>query len=280
MSILDKLNNKEIKLSKSHKILLEYIKKNINDVSYKSISEIADESNLSKSTITRFIQTMGFDSFKEFQIEIAKETRYQNNENIINSSITQNDSLIDVAYKLIESSSIILQKNFRNLDIHKINTCVEKILKSRRIYFVGIGYSGNIAMEYSYKFMRIGINCNYFVDSHTMIALSSIMDKDDLVIAISHTGNTREVIKSCKLAAQNNSTVISITSNENSQLSKISNVSINYISDESLFETGSLSTKTVQGFLLDLIYTQVVKSRFKESTDKKIITTHAIKNNT
>ena len=27
MSILDKLNNKEIKLSKSHKILLEYIKK-------------------------------------------------------------------------------------------------------------------------------------------------------------------------------------------------------------------------------------------------------------
>ena len=89
MSILDKLNNKEIKLSKSHKILLEYIKKNINDVSYKSISEIADESNLSKATITRFIQTMGFDSFKEFQIEIAKETRYQNNENIINSSITQ-----------------------------------------------------------------------------------------------------------------------------------------------------------------------------------------------
>src|SRR5699024_7209836 len=125
-----------------------------------------------------------------------------------------------------------------------------------------------------------GINCNYFVDSHTMIALSSIMDKDDLVIAISHTGNTREVIKSCKLAAQNNSTVISITSNENSQLSKISNVSINYISDESLIETVSLSTKTVQGFLLDLIYTQVVKSRFKESTDKKIITTHAIKNNT
>lgn len=127
--------------------------------------------------------------------------------------------------------------------------------------------------------MRIGINCNSFTDGHTMIILSSIMDKDDLIIAISHTGNTKEVIKSTKLASKNNTKIVSITSEENSELSKISDVVIPYISNESLFETGSLSTKTSQTFLLDLIYTQIVKSRLKESTNKKIKTTKAIKDN-
>ena len=277
MSILDKFNNPEIKMSKSHKALVKYIKENINTVAYKSISEIAKENNIGEATVTRFVKRIGFNNFQEFKLSVAKEFYSKFDENIINPSITENDDLFDVAYKLVKSSVDVLENNLKNLDIDKINECIEYILNAKKVYFIGIGYSGNIATEYSYKFMRIGINCNSFTDGHTMIILSSIMDKDDLILAISHTGNTKEIIRASELASKNNTKIVSITSDEKSQLSQISNISISYISNESLFETGSLSTKTSQTFLLDLIYTQIVKSRLKESTNKKIKTTKAIK---
>ena len=277
MSILDKFNNPEIKMSKSHKALVKYIKENINTVAYKSISEIAKENNIGEATVTRFVKRVGFNNFQEFKLSVAKEFYSKFDENIINPSITENDDLFDVAYKLVKSSVDVLENNLKNLDIDKINECIEYILNAKKVYFIGIGYSGNIATEYSYKFMRIGINCSSFTDGHTMIILSSIMDKDDLILAISHTGNTKEIIRASELASKNNTKIVSITSDEKSQLSQISNISISYISNESLFETGSLSTKTSQTFLLDLIYTQIVKSRLKESTNKKIKTTRAIK---
>lgn len=277
MSILDKFNNPEIKMSKSHKALVKYIKENINTVAYKSISEIAKENNIGEATVTRFVKRIGFNNFQEFKLSVAKEFYSKFDENIINPSITENDDLFDVAYKLVKSSVDVLENNLKNLDIDKINECIEYILNAKKVYFIGIGYSGNIATEYSYKFMRIGINCNSFTDGHTMIILSSIMDKDDLILAISHTGNTKEIIRASELASKNNTKIVSITSDEKSQLSQISNISISYVSNESLFETGSLSTKTSQTFLLDLIYTQIVKSRLKESTNKKIKTTKAIK---
>lgn len=56
MSILDKFNNPEIKMSKSHKALVKYIKENINSVAYKSISEIAKDNNIGEATITRFVK--------------------------------------------------------------------------------------------------------------------------------------------------------------------------------------------------------------------------------
>ncbi|MGL5378437.1 MurR/RpiR family transcriptional regulator [Clostridium sp.] len=277
MKILDKLNNPEIKLTKSQESLTKYMKENIEDVAYKSISEIAKENGVGDATITRFVKRFGFNSFQEFKLTIAKETYGEREENIINPSITQEDGINEVASKLVKSSVEVLENNLKILDTNKINYCIDKILNANKVYFIGIGYSGNIAMEASYKFMRIGLNCNGLADGHTMIMLSSIMNKDDLVISISHTGDTKEIITASKLAKENNVTVIGITSNEKSELNEISDVVIPYTSNESLFETGSLSTKTAQMFLLDLIYTQVVKSRFSESVDKKLKTTRAIK---
>ena len=146
-----------------------------------------------------------------------------------------------------------------------------------RFHFVGIGYSGIIAQDSNYKFMRIGLNCVSFDSSHTMIMMASIMEKGDLLIAISHSGETDEIIKTVKLAKENEVDVISITKKKESSLKDISDIHLEYISEETLLETGSISSKLAQIFLIDLIYTQVVKEISSEAIDRKIKTTDAIK---
>lgn len=98
-----------------------------------------------------------------------------------------------------------------------------------------------------------------------------------MVIAISHSGETEEIIKTVEMAKQNEVDIISITKKKESSLKSTSDIHLEYISEETLLETGSISSKLAQIFLIDLIYTQVVKEKFNEAIDMKIKTTDAIK---
>ena len=242
------------------------------------ISKIAKESNIGEATITRFSKKMGFGSLQDFKVTLAQEISISNkSKTIINSNIENDEPAIDTAKKLLSSNITTLEKTVDLINNQDIHNCANMIINARRIYFVGIGYSGIIAQDSNYKFMRIGLNCVSFDSSHTMIMMASIMEKDDLLIAISHTGETDAIIKTVELAKQNNVDVISITQNQESKLKDISDVNLAYVSEETILETGSISSKLAQIFLLDLIYTQVVKEKSSEAIDRKIKTTDAIK---
>ena len=278
MGIIDELKTPSFKVTKSDKILIKYIQENIEDVSYMPISQIAKESNIGEATITRFSKKMGFSSLQDFKVTLAQEISISNkSKTIINSNIENNEPAIDTAKKLLSTNIATLEKTVDLIDNQDIHKCAKMIINSRRIYFVGIGYSGIIAQDSNYKFMRIGLNCMSFDSSHTMIMMASIMEKDDLLIAISHTGETDAIIKTVELAKQNKVDVISITQNQESKLKDISDVNLVYVSEETILETGSISSKLAQIFLLDLIYTQVVKEKSSEAIDLKIKTTNAIK---
>ncbi|CEQ24446.1 RpiR family transcriptional regulator [[Clostridium] sordellii] len=278
MGVIENLESPNFKVTKSDKILIEYIKNNIKDVFYKPISQIAKESNIGEATITRFSKKMGFNGLQDFKVTLAQEiSSLSKNKNIINSNIENNEPVVDTAKKLLISNINILESTVDIINGQDIHKSSQLIINAKRIYFVGIGYSGIIAQDSNYKFMRIGLNCVSFDSSHTMIMMASIMEKGDLLIAISHSGETDEIIKTVKLAKENEVDVISITKKKESSLKDISDIHLEYISEETLLETGSISSKLAQIFLIDLIYTQVVKEISSEAIDRKIKTTDAIK---
>ena len=109
------------------------------------------------------------------------------------------------------------------------------------------------------------------------IWLWCIANKDDLIIAISHSGETEEIIQAGKLAKENGAKVISITQNSPSRLKDISDINLSYVSVETIFETGAVATKLAQIFLIDLVYSQLVKERYADAMERKIKTTEAIR---
>ena len=221
---------------------------------------------------------MGFNGLQDFKVTLAQEiSSLSKNKNIINSNIENNEPVVDTAKKLLISNINTLESTVDIINGQDIHKSSQLIINAKRIYFVGIGYSGIIAQDSNYKFMRIGLNCVSFDSSHTMIMMASIMEKGDLLIAISHSGETDEIIKTVKLAKENEVDVISITKKKESSLKDISDIHLEYISEETLLETGSISSKLAQIFLIDLIYTQVVKEISSEAIDRKIKTTDAIK---
>lgn len=277
MSILEQLENPNFKATKSDKALIEYIKENLEDVVYKSISQISKESNIGEATITRFSKKMGFSGLQDFKVTLAQEISGLKNRRIINKNIENNESVIDSARKLVDSNIRILESTFNIIDEDDIKRASDMIINARKVFFFGIGYSGMTAEDSSYKFSRIGLNCMSIDSSHNMIMMASLMDEGDVVVAISHSGETDEIIKAVNIAKENGARVVSVTEDKNSRLRDVSDVNLGYFSGESILETGSISSKIAQFFVIDLVYTQVVKEKNVEVVERKIKTTDAIK---
>ena len=277
MSILKQLEEPNFKATKSDKVLIEYVKENIEDVFYKSISQIAKESGIGEATITRFSKKMGYSGLQDFKVTLAREISGLKNRTIINRSIENDEGVMESARKLFNSNIRILENTFNIIDGNDIEKATDMIINAKKVFFIGIGYSGMTAEDSNYKFSRIGFNCMSLDSSHNMIMMASLMDEDDVIVAISHSGETDEIIKTVNIAKANGASVISVTEDKSSRLRDVSEVNLGYFSGESILETGSISSKLAQFFIIDLVYTQVVKEKSAEVVERKIKTTDAIK---
>lgn len=277
MSILKQLEEPNFKATKSDRVLIEYIKENIEDVVYKPISQISKESGIGEATITRFSKKMGYSGLHDFKVTLSREISGLKNRNIINKSIENDEGVMESARKLFDSNIRILENTFNIIDGNDIEKATDMIINAKKVFFIGIGYSGMTAEDSNYKFSRIGFNCMAIGSSHDMIMMAALMDEDDVVVAISHSGETDETVKAVSIAKANGARVISVTEDKSSRLRDVSDVSLRYFSGESILETGSISSKLAQFFIIDLVYTQVVKERYAEVVERKIKTTDAIK---
>lgn len=277
MSILKQLEEPNFRATKSDRVLIEYIKENIEDVVYKPISQISKESGIGEATITRFSKKMGYSGLHDFKVTLSREISGLKNRNIINKSIENDEGVMESARKLFDSNIRILENTFNIIDGNDIEKATDMIINAKKVFFIGIGYSGMTAEDSNYKFSRIGFNCMAIGSSHDMIMMAALMDEDDVVVAISHSGETDEIVKAVSIAKANGARVISVTEDKSSRLRDVSDVSLRYFSGESILETGSISSKLAQFFVIDLVYTQVVKERYAEVVERKIKTTDAIK---
>ena len=220
---------------------------------------------------------MGYSGLQDFKVTLAREISGLKNRTIINRSIENDEGVMESARKLFNSNIRILENTFNIIDGNDIEKPTDMIINAKKVFFIGIGYSGMTAEDSNYKFSRIGFNCMSLDSSHNMIMMASLMDEDDVIVAISHSGETDEIIKTVNIAKANGASVISVTEDKSSRLRDISDVNLGYFSGESILETGSISSKLAQFFIIDIVYTQVVKEKSAEVVERKIKTTDAIK---
>ncbi len=278
MGILKQLANPLFKVTKSDRILIQYISENKEDVVYKSISEIAKESKIAEATVTRFTKKLGFNNFQEFKITLAQELSINEERTTIYSNISRFESIHETAINLLKSTTDVLQKTVDYLDVEMMVKCKEVLLNAQKIYLMGIGHSGVIATDFNYKLMRIGLNTLSVSDSHTMLMLASIMNPGDVIVMISHSGETNELIQTAQIAKKQEVTLISVTTDVDNSLRLLSDINLNYQSNETIFETGSIRSKIPQMFILDLVYTEIIKQKYSESLTTRLKTTDAIVN--
>ena len=276
MKILSRLDNPPFRVSKGDRKIINCIRTRLTDIPRMTIREIAQASGTAEATCTRFVRKMGFAGLADFKAALAEEGaeigRYLDRGNIRN-----NESARETARKLLSANMIALEKTQDIIRNETIDACADLLIGAQRIAFIGLGYSGIIAQDSYFKFLRIGMNCIAPRDNHSMRMIAAIMEPGDVIFAISHSGETAEILETVDIARAHGLRIISLTENHPSSLRRVSDVSLTYIAEETPLETGSIASKMAQFFLVDLVYTEVLKILPPSAMEKKIRTTEAVR---
>lgn len=223
MNILHKIQSQLTSLSKSERKVAEVILAEPQETMHSSIAILARRAGVSEPTVNRFcrhLETKGFPDFKlHLAQSLAQGTPY------VNRHVEETDSAESYTDKIFESSMAGLALVRQGLDITVVNRAVDLLTQARTIAFFGQGSSAAVAHDAMNKFFRFNIPVIYSDDIVVQRMSCMNCNEQDVVVLISHTGRTKNLVQLAQLARENGAVVLAITS-EDSPLSRESTFSL------------------------------------------------------
>ncbi|WP_096199027.1 MurR/RpiR family transcriptional regulator [Bacillus sp. FJAT-45350] len=241
--------------SDKEKMVADYIIDNPNKIIHSTINQIAENLEIAEATVFRFCKRIGFKGYQAMKIALASElvTPIQD----IHETIEENDDEKTVAEKVFKSNIRTLEETLQVFEQKSFSKAVQAMLKANRVEFYGSGGSGIIALDANHKFMRTGIQTAAYTDSHLQLMSLSQLTTDDVVVLISHSGTSRDILLALELAKEYGIMTIAITTLAKSPLSQGADISLYTVSQETEFRSEALASRLAQLSIIDALYVNI-----------------------
>lgn len=218
------------------------------------ITELAEKCGTSEATVVRFAKRLGYDGYQQLKIAIAQEKSSRP----VNENITKEDSAYDIFSKVCEDIYYSLEKTKNSISKKALQDCCERLLRADKILIFGLGNSAAIALDASHKMFRLGLNATAYTDNHMQSIAASHTDCNSVVIGISHSGRSKDIVQGLQTAKEQGATTISFTNHGKSPIGKVSDIILTTISDETNYRVLGLNSRIAQLAIVDTIYSYLV----------------------
>lgn len=262
--VLDSLSKQELKVA-------NYILKHAEDVSKMTVAELSKKCKSSAATIMRFCYSLNYSGYREFIKALYSD---------IQNKIHEDDSIYDIDNDDITGMSVsstiysVCKMNIRALDAtlkvistDEVEKAINLIDKANKVYIYALSGSKVVAYDAVFKFQRLGIDAQAYDDPHSQILSASILNKNDVAIVISYTGETIDILNTANLLKKKGTPIIAISKYGTNPLSKIADINIQHSSLGKGLKTYSTRSRTVQHNIIDILFvglSQIRNDKLKE----------------
>lgn len=210
-AIIEKLNRKGGRLSKSHRKLAAFIAEHYDTAVYMTAARLAEVVDISESTVVRFATALGYDGYPEMQATLREIVRHR---------LTNAQRLQMRAEMSIEDSvSMALSGDIRNirttldqLDIGVFKQVVEVLSTARTIYVLGMRSAAPLASFFAHYLQYIfdGVRFINPVANDVFETISRISEEDTL-FAISYPRYSNRTLEAMAFARSRGAKVLALT---------------------------------------------------------------------
>ena len=251
-SCLMSIKNNYKKLTDAEKKVADYIVKNSSEVIVMSISELSEKSNSAKSAVIRCCKSLGFNGYSDLKISLAMELS-KNKQLNYTPYISPDDNAGDILDKVFSANVKALHDTAEKTDRKVLQNVVDLLSLAKTVYIYGIGTSASLAREFQYRLMQFGYTAIYYTDVPSMKISTMNIKKGDVAIGISHSGRTIATVDALKLADNMGADTVCITSYPESEITKVSDYSIEIFSDEIQYPVEAVSARIAHLSIIDAI---------------------------
>lgn len=266
MLTLSKISNIRSQLSPSEIKIADYILACPEQVTHFSSQELAQQADVSQSSIVKFTQKIGFKGFTAFKLAVSEDLGRKHaiktdNVGHLYNGIGRDDDLETMAKKLAQEKINSIVETTQALDNATLERVLDVINQAGRVQLVGIGGSALTAKDLWYKLLKIGVTTLFAQDSHVQISIAQTLRPGDVQLVVSYSGVSRDVLAAAELAKRNGATLVAVTSFRSTQLRQMADLVLDTVADENELRISSISSRTAQNTITDILFLGLVQRR-------------------
>jgi len=262
IDILNKIATEFGNMTKSGKVLADYILKNKTSVQFLSITALADASGVSEASITRFCRSLGLEGYNDLKLSLA--IAGTSPENYFQEKGKKKKSYMEEFSEKLLSKNVQALEETRNLmDRKSIEHAVRLLKEAKRVFCFGQGGSNVTAMEAWALFSTVSGKFIQIQDSHFQAMSASLCGPEDVILFFSYSAATRELQDILKIARATGVKMILVTRFRKSTAAKYADVVLQCGTNESPLQSGSVEARISQLFIIDYLF------HFFNSTDEE-----------
>jgi DNA-binding MurR/RpiR family transcriptional regulator len=245
-----------------------------------TILELADRCRVSTGTITRLCRTLDLTGYAALRIALAADSGRTGRDPWtanIGADITEGDDLRHVADVVAANLAHVVTQAVANLDLSDVDRAAALLAAARRVAVFGVGGSATTASEFQQRLFRIGLPAWAHADAHVALTGTALLGRGDVVVALSHSGRTREVCDVVQAARSRGASTIAVTNDARSTVARHADLVLATAVHEAGFDTETILGRHAQLAVLDLLYVAVAQRTFDQTTEAIAVTADAVR---
>jgi DNA-binding MurR/RpiR family transcriptional regulator len=243
-----------------------------------SAAELGRRTGTSQATVTRFCRALGLDSYQQLLIELAQEQGHTEagppRSTALGPRIGPEDDLEHVIAVVAEADLRALRHTADRLDRDALERAARALAGARRIDVYGVGGSGIVAHETQARLFGIGCAAHAWTEVHAAETSAALLTPSDAVVAVSHSGTTREVLEPLRLAAERGAATVAVTGDPRSPVAQAAGITLRSFSGETSFRRGNFGTRHSVLLIVDCLYARVAQLTYERATASIALTSH------
>lgn len=219
-----------------------------------TVGELAQACGVSDASVSRFCKKIDMKGFHHLKITLAKEISERGKEEEeVSNHISVND--IGQSLKNILANKVTeITQTVSMMDTKQLHEILDKLNTAKTVQFFAVGNTIPVAIDGAFKLNQIGIPAVSGTIWETQIGYTYNMTADDVVIAISNSGESTAVLRALEAARSAGATAISITNSEKSSAAQLSDYHITTATREKLFLDGYCFSRVSATTVIEILY--------------------------
>lgn len=235
------LHQRQDQLTRSGHAVADYLLQHADEAQYLSISSLARECNVAEATVFRFCRALGFDGYHEMRIALAQAnaTGTPSSQRELQPGATTAE-LCEHAYARFLTA---INGTQNALSTEAVDEAVHLMQEARQVFCLGQGGSMLLANDICARFASLSTKFRTAGDSHLQLLTASLMNEADVVLFVSYSGATRDMMETLRTAKAAGAKIILLTHYEDSPGALLADVVLLCGAQESPLDSGSIPIK-------------------------------------
>jgi DNA-binding MurR/RpiR family transcriptional regulator len=261
MDAFEKISNAYYLLTTAEKKAADYVIIHQRDTQYMSISELAEACGVAEATISRFAKRLGYKGYNAFKLAVANSiaSRATAAGSPLSGEVLAEDSVSDMCQKLFAAEVDAMEQTLGLLRPEAVTAAGDLLVNARKVLCMGQGGSMVIAEEAAHLFSTVFGKYFAICDSHMQTIAAAQMGPGDVILYISYSGATRDLLEIAQLARERGADVILISRFPKSPGAALASVVLQCGTNESPLQMGSVAARVAMIFVLDVLFSEVCR---------------------